>query len=214
MIDSFVTIDSNRGGGLYEIYPCKLDPFERWNDFALPRFSPRVFRQILEDFDYELVTADENRGVIRDEWGYEHQVGYELRENAPYWYIEGWRWSWINDHRDKTRRYEIYVRIRDRQFRGQEWVYEDELPVLNGPKMATKERLTLVKGVIRAVALRVVSELRLEGNLKQKGHEFKAGSEHRIYVHFKGAKSRAVQGIAAELMSGVEVRDLILEGSG
>jgi hypothetical protein len=120
MIDSFVTIDSNRGGGLYEIYPCKLDPFERWNDFALPRFSPRVFRQILEDFDYELVTADENRGVIRDEWGYEHQVGYELRENASYWYIEGWRWSWINDHRDKTRRYEIYVPIRDRKFRGQE----------------------------------------------------------------------------------------------
>jgi hypothetical protein len=83
--------------------------------------------------------------------------------------------------------------------------------VLNDPKMGTEERLTLVKGITRAVASRVVSELTLEGNLKQRGYEFEVGREHRIYVRFKGAKSRTIQGIAAELMSGVEVHDLILE---
>jgi hypothetical protein len=138
-------------------------------------------------------------------------VGYELRGNATYWYFEGWCWSWINDHREKTRRYEIYVRIRDRQFRGDERVWECELPVLNDPKMGTEERLTLVKGITRAVASRVVSELMLEGNLKQRGYEFEVGREHRIYVRFKEAKPRTIQGIAAELMSGVEVHDLILE---
>jgi hypothetical protein len=83
--------------------------------------------------------------------------------------------------------------------------------VLNDPKMGTEERLTLVKGITRAVASRVVSELTLEENLKQRGYEFEVGREHRIYVRFKGAKSRTIQGIAAELMSGVEVHDLILE---
>jgi hypothetical protein len=106
---------------------------------------------------------------------------------------------------------EMYVRIRDRQFRGDERVWECELPVLNDPKMGTEERLTLVKGITRAVASRVVSELKLEGNLKQRGYEFEVGREHRIYVRFKEAKSRTIQGIAAELMSGVEVHDLILE---
>jgi hypothetical protein len=211
MIDSFVTIDSNRGGGLYEIYPCKLDPFHRWNEFAVPRFSPRVFRQILEDFGYELVTAVETRGVITDGWGCRHHVGYELRDNATYWYFEGWCWSWINDRREKTRRYEICVRIRDREFRGREQVYEYELPVSNIPKMATEERLTLIKGIARAVALRVVSELKLEGDLQQRGYEFEVGSDQRMYVRFKGTRARTIQEIEAELMTGVEVHDLILE---
>jgi len=195
MIDSFVTIDSNRGGGRYEIYPCKLDPFQRWNGFAVPRFSARVFNQILEDFGYQLVTANESQGIIRDEPGHEHHIGWERRDNATYWYFDGWCWSWIHDNRENKNWYEIYVRIRDRQFRRVERVYEYELPALDGAKMDTEERSALVKGIARAVALRLVSELQLDGNLKQRGHnlkqrtyELEVGTEHRICLRFRAAK--------------------------
>jgi hypothetical protein len=195
MIDSFVTIDSNRGGGVYEIYPCKLDPFQRWNGFAVPRFSARVFSQILEDFGYELVTANENHGIIRDEPGHEHHVTWELRDNATYWYFDGWCWSWINDKQENANRYEINVRIRDRQFRRLERVYEYELPALDGAKIGREERFALVTGITRAAALRLVSELKLDGNITQRGYnskqrnyELEVGTEHRICLRFRAAK--------------------------
>jgi hypothetical protein len=154
-----------------------------------------VFRQILEDLGYELVSADENHGIIRDKLGHEHPVSWELRDSATCWYFDGWCWSWISDNRENTNRYEIYVRIRDRQLRRVERVYEYELPALDGVKIGPEERLALVQGITRAVALRLVSELKLDGdlkqrayNLKQRKYELEVGTEHRIGLRFRAAK--------------------------